>query len=164
MSAIIAIGCRLSFQFYASKSWLLVFVITSSLTTIYQMYWDIVKDWGLLQYRSRNPWLRDELILKSKLVYFISMVRFCKFAPIKCVMCYTKYIINICNFCLQVLNCLLRLSWLQSLMNFQFKNSNNHYLIDFLFASLEVFRRGHWNFYRYDNNHIVVDKRITLKF
>ncbi len=35
---------------------------------------DVVVDWGLLQQNSKNPWLRDNLILKRKYLYYISMV------------------------------------------------------------------------------------------
>jgi hypothetical protein len=75
LSAMVAVGCRLSYQFYKTETWLFIFVITSILATIYQIYWDLIKDWGLLQFQSQNPWLRDQLLLKRKWLYFLSMVR-----------------------------------------------------------------------------------------
>ncbi|KAL8199437.1 hypothetical protein R6Q57_013005 [Mikania cordata] len=36
---------------------------TSGVATIFQTYWDIVMDWGLLCRNSENPWLRNKLIL-----------------------------------------------------------------------------------------------------
>jgi hypothetical protein len=42
---------------------------------VYQLYWDFVKDWGLLQPNSKNPWLRTDLVLKRKYIYYFSMVR-----------------------------------------------------------------------------------------
>ncbi|KAK7825610.1 phosphate transporter pho1 like protein 3 [Quercus suber] len=37
-------------------------------------YWDLVVDWGLLQRRSKNLWLRDKLLVPHKSVYFGAMV------------------------------------------------------------------------------------------
>jgi hypothetical protein len=54
--------------------WLSLVIIVSSIATIYQLYWDFVKDWGLLQFNSKNTWLRNDLILKQKYIYFLSMV------------------------------------------------------------------------------------------
>lgn len=48
---------------------------TSGFTTIFNTYWDIVIDWGLLRRNSRNPWLRDKLLISNKAVYFVAMVR-----------------------------------------------------------------------------------------
>ncbi|KAH7315041.1 hypothetical protein KP509_21G031500 [Ceratopteris richardii] len=125
LSAIIAVGSRITFQFYPSSAWLIVFIVTSSLATMYQIYWDLIMDWGLLQPHSRNPWLRDQLVLKDKRWYFLAMV----------------------------INCLLRLAWIQSLLHIQMGDTKHH-LLDFFLAMLEVFRRGHWNFYRLENEHL----------
>lgn len=47
---------------------------TSGFTTVYNTYWDIVYDWGLLTRKSRNPWLRDKLLIQNKAVYFVAIV------------------------------------------------------------------------------------------
>lgn len=47
----------------------------------------------------------------------------------------------------QILNLLLRLAWLQSITHLKFGTRDN-IVMDSLFASLEILRRGHWNFYR----------------
>lgn len=47
---------------------------TSGAATIMATYWDIVVDWGLLQRDSRNPWLRDKLVIPNRSVYFVAMV------------------------------------------------------------------------------------------
>lgn len=125
LSAIIAVGCKITFQYYPSTTRLVIFIVTSSLATIYQMYWDIVMDWGLLQPHSKNPWLRDQLVLKKKYLYFFSMG----------------------------INCLLRFAWIQSLLHLQL-GELDPYLTGFLLSLLEVFRRGHWNFYRLENEHL----------
>lgn len=54
--------------------WLCLVVVMSSAATVYQLYWDFVKDWGLLQMNSKNPWLRNELMLQRKMIYYLSMV------------------------------------------------------------------------------------------
>lgn len=74
VSAIFAAGARLTYAMYPNTCWLILVVLSSTIATIYQLYWDFVKDWGLLNPHSKNPWLRDELILKHKSLYFISIV------------------------------------------------------------------------------------------
>lgn len=125
VSAMIAAGARLTYERQPTIGWLALVVITSTIATIYQLYWDFAKDWGLLKPRSRNPWLRDELILKHKIIYFFAMA----------------------------LNLVLRLAWLQSVLPYSFETVDQSVTLFFL-ASLEVIRRGHWNFYRLENEHL----------
>lgn len=61
-----------------SFGWLCLVVVMSTAATVYQLYWDFVKDWGLLQFNSKNPWLRDELMLRRKFIYYFSLVSFNK--------------------------------------------------------------------------------------
>ncbi|KAF4360278.1 hypothetical protein F8388_020569 [Cannabis sativa] len=42
-----------------------IVLVTHVVATIYQLYWDFVKDLGLLNSKLRNAWLRDDLILKN---------------------------------------------------------------------------------------------------
>ncbi|KAK3218085.1 hypothetical protein Dsin_012055 [Dipteronia sinensis] len=63
--------------------------ITSAIAAIYCTYWDLVVDWGLLQRHSNNRWLRDKLLVPCKTVYFAAMV----------------------------LDVLLRLAWLQTVLD-----------------------------------------------
>jgi len=49
---------------------------------------------------------------------------------------------------LQALNVVLRVTWTETVMNFKVGPVQTR-LLEFLLASLEVIRRGHWNFYRY---------------
>lgn len=52
-----------------------VFCIVSAVgVTVYQVYWDLVVDWGLLRPRAHNPWLRDTLLVDQKWVYWAAMV------------------------------------------------------------------------------------------
>lgn len=49
--------------------------VTSAMAVVFCTYWDLVQDWGLLNRTSKNPWLRDELLVPHKEVYFIAMVK-----------------------------------------------------------------------------------------
>ncbi|RZC28808.1 Phosphate transporter PHO1, partial [Glycine soja] len=62
----------------------------------------------------------DDLILKNKSIYYMSIV----------------------------LNIVLRVTWVETVMHFKVGPVHSQ-LLDFLLATLEVIRRGHWNFYRY---------------
>ena len=125
VSAMLAAGTKVAYENDNSAGWLSLVVIVSSVATIYQLYWDFVKDWGLLQFNSKNPWLRNDLILKQKYIYFISMG----------------------------LNLLLRLAWLQTVIHPNIGSLDSRVTLFFL-AALEVIRRGLWNFYRLENEHL----------
>lgn len=125
VSAMLAAGAKVAYEKERSIGWLCLVVVVSSAATIYQLYWDFVKDWGLLQINSKNPWLRNELMLRQKFIYYFSMG----------------------------LNLILRLAWLQTVLHSNFEHVD--YRVTGLFlASLEVIRRGQWNFYRLENEHL----------
>jgi xenotropic and polytropic retrovirus receptor 1 len=46
-----------------------------------------------------------------------------------------------------MLNLVLRLAWAESVMKLRLGMVESR-LLDFSLASLEIIRRGHWNFYR----------------
>ncbi|KAL1551212.1 Phosphate transporter PHO1 1 [Salvia divinorum] len=125
VSAMVAAGAKVAYEKEKSAGWLCLVVVVSSVATLYQLYWDFVKDWGLLQLNSKNPWLRDELMLRKKFIYYISMG----------------------------LNLILRLAWLQSVFHYNFGRVDYRVTMLFL-AALEVVRRGQWNFYRLENEHL----------
>ncbi|CAN8238909.1 unnamed protein product [Cochlearia groenlandica] len=125
VSAMLAAGTKVAYEKERTIGWLCLVVVMSSVATIYQLYWDFVKDWGLLQQNSNNPWLRNQLMLRRKSIYYFSMV----------------------------LNLVLRLAWLQTVLHSSFEHVD--YRVTGLFlAALEVIRRGHWNFYRLENEHL----------
>ncbi|KZV41424.1 hypothetical protein F511_36222 [Dorcoceras hygrometricum] len=125
VSAMLAAGAKVAYEKEKSVGWLCLVVVMSSAATVYQLYWDFVKDWGLLQFNSKNPWLRDDLMLQQKFVYYFSMV----------------------------LNLVLRLAWLQTVLHYNFGKVDYRVTMLFL-AALEVVRRGQWNFYRLENEHL----------
>ncbi|KAL1538727.1 phosphate transporter PHO1 9-like isoform X1 [Salvia divinorum] len=104
--------------------WKIMAASTSGFTTIFNTYWDVVIDWGLLQRNSRNPWLRDKLLISNKAVYFVAIV----------------------------LNILLRLVWMQLVLDFQISFLHPKGMVA-LIACLEILRRGMWNFFRVENEH-----------
>ncbi|KAF3967322.1 hypothetical protein ACB098_02G089100 [Castanea mollissima] len=128
VSAMVAAGARLTYEQHKCDPknchvWLAVVLVTSGVATVYQLYWDFYRDWGLLR-PSKNLWLRDNLILKNKSIYYMSMA----------------------------LNAVLRVAWLETIM--KINRDPEKKLLDFLLASLEVIRRGHWNFYRLENEQV----------
>lgn len=125
VSAMVAAGARLTYARQPTHFWLIIVLVTSLIATIYQLYWDFVKDWGLLDSNSKNLWLRDELVLKKKGFYYIAIA----------------------------LNIVLRVAWLETVLQFKLGLFESR-LLDFSLASLEVIRRGHWNYYRLENEHL----------
>ncbi|XP_008789431.2 phosphate transporter PHO1-2-like [Phoenix dactylifera] len=125
VSAMLAAAARWKYAVEPTPLWLAVAIISSTAATFYQLYWDFVKDWGFFDPNSKNPWLRDELILKNKRIYYASIA----------------------------LNFVLRLAWIESVMRLKLGLVENR-LVEFLLASLEIIRRGHWNFYRLENEHL----------
>ncbi|KAJ9700746.1 hypothetical protein PVL29_006188 [Vitis rotundifolia] len=125
VSAMVAAGARITYANQKNELWLVVVLVTSVLATVYQLYWDFVQDWNLLNPKSKNPWLRDDLILKNKSIYYVSIA----------------------------LNLVLRVAWVETVTRFNVGMLESR-MLDFFLASLEVIRRGHWNFYRLENEHL----------
>lgn len=128
VSAMVAAGARLTYAQQQDPSLLctVLVVVTSAAATIYQLYWDFVQDWGFFNPSSKHPWLRDDLILRSKCIYYVSIA----------------------------INLILRVAWVESVMRFIKVGNVEAKFLDFALASLEVVRRGHWNFYRLENEHL----------
>uniref|UniRef100_M4E7M8 EXS domain-containing protein n=1 Tax=Brassica campestris TaxID=3711 RepID=M4E7M8_BRACM len=105
--------------------WRMLAVIFSAIAAIFCTYWDLVLDWGLLNRTSKNRWLRDKLLVPQKKVYFVAMI----------------------------LNVLFRFAWLQTVLDFNFSFMHRQTMITVV-ASLEIIRRGIWNFFRLENEHV----------
>ncbi|TKY53749.1 Phosphate transporter PHO1 [Spatholobus suberectus] len=119
VSAMVAAAARVTYSRQDNHLWFGIVLITSVVATVYQLYWDFVKDWGFFNPNSKNPRLRDDLILKNKSIYYMSTA----------------------------LNVVLRVAWVETIMHLKMGPVQTR-LLDFFLASLEVIRRGHWNFYR----------------
>ncbi|KAG8482567.1 hypothetical protein CXB51_024100 [Gossypium anomalum] len=124
--AAVAIRTIYSHQKQKTKTWLVLAAATSGIATMASTYWDIVIDWGLLNRNSTNPWLRDKLVVQHKGVYYAAMV----------------------------LNCVLRLAWMQQVLGIQTVPFLHKTALVAVVASLEIIRRGIWNFFRLENEHL----------
>ncbi|XAR48949.1 hypothetical protein NMG60_11031944 [Bertholletia excelsa] len=125
VSAMVAGGARITYARQSTHLWMVIVLATSFLATVYQLYWDFVKDWGLLNPKSKNPWLRDDLIVKNNSIYYVSIA----------------------------LNLVLRVVWVETMLRFNAGVLESR-LLEFCLAALEVVRRGLWNFYRLENEHL----------
>ncbi|KAK8534010.1 hypothetical protein V6N13_028312 [Hibiscus sabdariffa] len=130
LSTIIAVVARTIYQDEKTTTGLVLAAATSGIATMASLYWDIVIDWGLLNRNSTNPWLRDKLAVPHKGVYYVAMVN------------------------LQVLNCVLRLAWMQQVLRIQTVPFLHKTALVAVVASLEIIRRGIWNFFRLENEHL----------
>ncbi|TYG52298.1 hypothetical protein ES288_D09G015400v1 [Gossypium darwinii] len=124
--AAVTIRTIYSHQKQKTKTWLVLAAATSGIATMTSTYWDIVIDWGLLNRNSTNPWLRDKLVVPHKGVYYAAMV----------------------------LNCVLRLAWMQQVLGIQTVPFLHKTALVAVVASLEIIRRGIWNFFRLENEHL----------
>ncbi|KAJ0099417.1 hypothetical protein Patl1_21907 [Pistacia atlantica] len=128
-SIIVAVATRTIFELgflRMGQTLKLAAIVTSVVATVGATYWDIVLDWGLLRRNSRNPWLRDKLLVPNRSVYFIAIV----------------------------LNILLRLAWMQTVLGFTEAPFLHRTALTAIVASLEIIRRGIWNFFRLENEHL----------
>ncbi|CAN0896522.1 Phosphate transporter PHO1 homolog 3 [Linum grandiflorum] len=122
---ILAVTMRTAHSLNRGVGWRLIAWVFSAIAAIFGTYWDLVHDWGLLKPHSKNWLLRDKLILPFKSVYYIAMV----------------------------VNVLLRFAWLQTVLNYNFTFLHRQTLVAVV-ASLEIIRRGIWNFFRIENEHL----------
>ncbi len=99
--------------------------------------------------RPTYPWPQMDLLFihgKQRMKYLFLSIG-CGCYLLFCLQALWLKIIS--NMLWQVLNAILRLAWLQSLTQFQIGPPQmDTYITDFVFACLEIIRRGHWNFYR----------------
>lgn len=72
MAVVFQTMCRLSNR----NIWKVLGLVTTGVTVTVNTYSDIVLDWGLLRWKSKNKLLRDKLLVPHKSVYFIAMVSF----------------------------------------------------------------------------------------
>ncbi|KAL8121811.1 phosphate transporter PHO1 homolog 3-like [Apium graveolens] len=124
-ATIVAVTTRTAYTRNHTIKWKVIAWIASGVAASYSTYWDLVHDWGLLNRKSKNRWLRDKLLIPYSSVYFGAMA----------------------------MNVLLRLAWLQTLLDLKFSFLHHQSLVTIM-ASLEIIRRGVWNFFRLENEHL----------
>ncbi|GLJ51931.1 hypothetical protein SUGI_1103450 [Cryptomeria japonica] len=124
-ATVVAVVMRTAYSKNSNDIWKMLSFLTSGIATFISIYWDIVIDWGLLQKNSQNPWLREKLVIGQNKIYFLAMI----------------------------VNVFLRFAWMQSVLRFQIPGL--HYKVTVtIFACLEIVRRGIWNFFRLENEHL----------
>ncbi|PNY10371.1 phosphate transporter PHO1-like protein [Trifolium pratense] len=126
ISTIVAVAMSTGNDFHKGIVWKVLAASSVGIATIVNTYWDIVIDWGLLRRNSRNPWLRDKISVPYKSVYFVAMV----------------------------LNVILRLAWMQSVVGIKEASFLHRTALTAIVACLEILRRGIWNFFRLENEHL----------
>ncbi|GAA0166178.1 secondary carrier transporter [Lithospermum erythrorhizon] len=126
LSTIIALVLRTLYDVRKGTTLKIMAAVSSGLTTIVNTYWDVVIDWGLLNRNSKNAWLRDRLLVPMNYVYFVAIV----------------------------INILLRLVWMQLVLDFTELPFLHRRAFIAVVASLEIIRRGIWNFFRLENEHL----------
>ncbi|KAK8508101.1 hypothetical protein V6N13_055554 [Hibiscus sabdariffa] len=122
---IVVVIIRSIFELKKGTVWMVWSLVSSAIITITSIYWDIVIDWGLLRRHSKNPYLRDKLLVPYKSVYFAAMA----------------------------LDIVLRVSWMQLVLEFNL-HSLHRMAITTLVSCLEIVRRGIWSFFRLENEHL----------
>ncbi|KAF5454757.1 hypothetical protein F2P56_024400 [Juglans regia] len=130
----VAVTMRTAYKPDKGLGWRMLAWIFSAIAAIVSTYWDLVVDWGLLQRKSKNQWLRDKLLIPHKSVYFGAMLS--KRLQLE-----------------KVLNVVLRFAWLQTVLGFKMSFLHGESLITIV-AFLEIIRRGIWNFFRLENEHL----------
>ncbi|KAI3908390.1 hypothetical protein MKW92_036945 [Papaver armeniacum] len=126
LSTIVAVVIRTIYEQKMGTTWKIMAGASSMIAAVANTYWDLVIDWGLLQWHSNNFCLRDKLLVPHKSVYFIAMI----------------------------LDVLLRFAWLQSILGFREFFFFHRTAVTAIFACLEILRRGIWNFFRLENEHL----------
>ncbi|KAL9226185.1 hypothetical protein vseg_002026 [Gypsophila vaccaria] len=125
LMAVIAVVIRTVYELRKGTAWMVMALVTSAMAVAYNTYWDLVVDWGLLRRNSKNFYLRDRLLVSHKSVYYIAMV----------------------------INVLLRVTWLQYVLEFSVHGLRKT-AFSTTISCLEIIRRGMWNFFRLENEHL----------
>ena len=111
---------------YVVASGLLVMIVVVTIRTIYVLYWDLWKDWSVFGRKgSSNFPLRDKLIF-PKWTYYCGIVE----------------------------DALIRFTWIYSIFAITGILEPLGTITETIFGTLEVVRRGVWNFFRVENEHL----------
>lgn len=122
---IVAVAIRTAFELKKTTTWKVLAFVSSIFAIMFNTYWDIFVDWGLIQKKSKNLFLRDKLLVSHKSVYFTAMV----------------------------LDVILRFAWLQLVLKFNVSALRGDAKTS-LCSCLEILRRNIWSFFRLENEHV----------
>ncbi|CAN1184421.1 Phosphate transporter PHO1 homolog 10 [Linum perenne] len=73
LSTIIAVVLRTIYELKKGNTRMVLGLVSSAAATAINTYWDVAVDWGLLRRNSKNPYLRDRLLVPYKSVYFVAI-------------------------------------------------------------------------------------------
>ncbi|MCL7033813.1 hypothetical protein MKW94_003101 [Papaver nudicaule] len=116
LSIVLAVSMTTAYSKHNTTGLWVMAWISAIIAAIVAIYWDLVFDWGLLRRNSKNPWLRDKLLISHKSIYFGVMV----------------------------LDVLLRFAWLQTVLNIQVSFLHKEAMVAVV-ACLEIFQNEHLN-------------------
>nr|XP_054769588.1 xenotropic and polytropic retrovirus receptor 1 homolog [Lytechinus pictus] len=104
-----------------------LWIFSAFCSSCYTLTWDIKMDWGLLEKKSYNKLLRDEIVYPEK-VYYFAMVE----------------------------DLVLRFIWSvnNTMGQMDIGRGRNGLIISTILCFLEVIRRFIWNFFRLENEHL----------
>lgn len=102
----------------------IVFIVFACINSLYTATWDIVMDWSLLQFGSKNWLLRDNLFYKRPVYYYVAMVT----------------------------DVILRFQWI--FYAFFSNQIQQLAVTSFCIAVAELIRRVIWVFFRMENEHV----------
>lgn len=113
--------------FYKQNNDLLpIWLVISIISTLYAYLWDLKMDWGLLESNRKNFMLRKYLTFEPKRNYYFVII----------------------------LNLLLRLAWTITLSPAIVGIFGDPNLVTFATGSAEIIRRGIWNLFRVEKEHL----------
>lgn len=103
-----------------------LWILAAFVSTCYTFIWDVKMDWGLFDRNAKeNLFLREEIVYAHKAYYYFAMIE----------------------------DLLLRFTWTITVTIGE-KEIINSEVLKTVVASLEVFRRFVWNFFRLENEHL----------
>ncbi|KAI6248784.1 hypothetical protein HI914_02543 [Erysiphe necator] len=103
--------------------YMIIFLVTAALTSVYVSLWDVLMDWSLLQPNAKVRFLRDVRGYRNTWWYYTAMI----------------------------LNPTLRFDWILYLTNIHLLGHSTK--VAFVVAFAEVTRRGIWVIFRVENEH-----------
>ncbi|KAI3936894.1 hypothetical protein MKW92_051242 [Papaver armeniacum] len=66
LSIVLAVSLTTAYSKHNTTLLLVLAWISAIIAAVTAIYWDLVLDWGLLRRNSKNPWLRDKLLVSQK--------------------------------------------------------------------------------------------------
>lgn len=114
-------------EYKQNHAFFYMWIVTAIISTCYTLFWDLKMDWGLLDTGAgENRFLREEIVYGSKGYYYFAIVE----------------------------DFILRFVWTLTVSVGENPLFEHKEVLKTLLASLELFRRFVWNFFRLENEHL----------